>query len=228
MTSEIIIMNKNGVSIAADSVATVNDSKIFNSANKIFNLSKFEPVGIIIYANANLMGIPWEILIKQYRDELADESFEKLSDYGKHFIKFLQNHDLLLNEEYQSFFVKTTLNNHFRVIFDFFRELIYKDNQSENNGKEGIVFPKAEEIPKLFKDFLTDFLENIEKEDDFVYGEEFSDKNFLDTFQDIVKSVRGQILIDFKEISSDLINNISLNLFKKKYLLERKENGKTE
>jgi hypothetical protein len=52
MTAEIAIVNKNAVALAADSAVTLRDpstSKIYNTANKLFMLSKFEPVGIMIY-----------------------------------------------------------------------------------------------------------------------------------------------------------------------------------
>ncbi len=49
MTSEIIIMNKEAIALAADSAVTFSTgkrSKIFTSANKIFALSKYCPDGI--------------------------------------------------------------------------------------------------------------------------------------------------------------------------------------
>ena len=88
MTAVAGILNKQGVAIAADSAVTVNGSnnrKVYNSANKIFTLSKFHPVGIAIYNSAQVMGIPWEILIKEYRKQIKDKSFAKLSDYKDDF-----------------------------------------------------------------------------------------------------------------------------------------------
>jgi hypothetical protein len=57
MTAEIGIMNRVAVALAADSAATItigNITKILNSANKLFSLSKFHPVGIMVYGNAEL------------------------------------------------------------------------------------------------------------------------------------------------------------------------------
>ena len=94
MTAEIAIMNRYAVALAADSAVTVstyNNSKIYNTANKLFTLSKYHPVGIMIYGNGNLLGIPWELIIKEYRNQIKDKSFNKLFEYGKDFIKFLHN-----------------------------------------------------------------------------------------------------------------------------------------
>ena len=57
MTAEVAVINKSAVAIAADSAVTteLTDSsgrqhdKIFNTANKVFALSKYAPVGIMVY-----------------------------------------------------------------------------------------------------------------------------------------------------------------------------------
>ena len=67
MSAGICIMNKNAIAMAADSAVTIGQHvAIHNSANKLFSLSRSEPVGVIVYANASLMQVPIEIVIKQY------------------------------------------------------------------------------------------------------------------------------------------------------------------
>ena len=78
MTAVVGILNKQAVAIAADSAVTISGSngrKIFNQANKVFTLSKFHPVGIMIYNSASFMGTPWETIIKIYRKNLALNRF---------------------------------------------------------------------------------------------------------------------------------------------------------
>lgn len=89
MTAEIVVMNKNGVALAADSAVTVGGRKVYNSANKLFTLSKHHPVGILIYGSATFNDIPWEIIIKEYREQLKENSFDSLEKYEKHFQEFL-------------------------------------------------------------------------------------------------------------------------------------------
>lgn len=92
MTAEIALLNKNGVALAADSAVTVGEGqKIYNTANKLFMLTRFHPVGVMIYGNAELMETPWETIIKAYQREIKDTEFDTLSEYGNHFIKFLQS-----------------------------------------------------------------------------------------------------------------------------------------
>ena len=58
MTAEIVIMNRSAVALAADSAVTVRSEdsrgKVFNTANKVFSLSKYAPVGIMISGSASV------------------------------------------------------------------------------------------------------------------------------------------------------------------------------
>jgi len=104
MTAEIAIINKNAVALAADSAVTLRDpsaSKIYNTANKLFMLSKFEPVGIMVYGAAEFMGVPLETIIKMYRSRLQSQSFAKLNDYAQDFLHFLESNALLFPPDKQ-------------------------------------------------------------------------------------------------------------------------------
>src|SRR6266852_315438 len=104
MTAEIAIINKNVVAVAADSAVTLRDpdtSKIYNTANKLFMLSKFEPVGIMVYGASEFMSVPLETIIKMYRSRLANQSFSKLNDYAQDFLRFLESNTLLFPSEKQ-------------------------------------------------------------------------------------------------------------------------------
>jgi hypothetical protein len=105
MTAEIAILNKNAVALAADSAVTLRDpstSKIYNTANKLFMLSKFEPVGIMIYGSAEFMGVPLETIIKMYRSQLGSRNFPKLTNYAQNFLDFLGSNVLLFPHDKQT------------------------------------------------------------------------------------------------------------------------------
>ena len=93
MTAEIAIMNRAGVALAADSAVSIatssGNTKIYNS-NKLFMLSKYHPVGLMIYGNADLMNVPWETIIKLYRKDLRDKSHKTLREYGESFVDFIK------------------------------------------------------------------------------------------------------------------------------------------
>jgi hypothetical protein len=92
MTAEVAILNSMGVALAADSAVSIGGSgKVYNSANKLFALSKSQPVGIMVYGNARFMSVPWEVVIKHYRSNvLKEKAFNQLQDYAKSFIEFLE------------------------------------------------------------------------------------------------------------------------------------------
>lgn len=94
MTAIVGILNKQAVAVAADSAVTVGGGvKIFNTANKIFNLAKGCPVGIAISGNAALNGcVPWEVVIKMYRKHIGNNKFPLLSDYVKDFFEYVKDY----------------------------------------------------------------------------------------------------------------------------------------
>lgn len=104
MTAVIGILNKQGITMAADSAVTVtggNRKKIYNTANKLFTLSKHHPVGIMIYNNSSFMSTPWEIIIKLYRKNLKEKCFDTVENYKNDFLQFLKANDFYTSEASQ-------------------------------------------------------------------------------------------------------------------------------
>ena len=112
MTAIVAVLNKHAVAIAADSAVTMGDThKVVNSANKIFTLSKYHPVAVMTYNNAAFMGVPWDIIIKEYRKELKANSFDKLEDYTKDFVSFLHKRKFFCDEKTQRDYLKLVLDS---------------------------------------------------------------------------------------------------------------------
>lgn len=91
MTAEVGVLNSVGVALAADSAVSIGReaNKIWTSADKLFHLSRSAPVGIMVFGNANFVGIPWEAVVKDFRCELADSRFDRIEQYADHFFRFL-------------------------------------------------------------------------------------------------------------------------------------------
>jgi hypothetical protein len=97
MTAEICMMNRLAVVLAADSATTVTqwgdagrEDRYFKGANKIFQLSDHHPVGLMIFDAADILRVPWEIVVKSFRNELGKKSFNSLNDYAVEFFSFLE------------------------------------------------------------------------------------------------------------------------------------------
>lgn len=55
----------------------------------------------MVYQNAELMSVPWETIIKRYRKELGDTTFDTLEEYGTNFVAHLNNNAVLFPESVQ-------------------------------------------------------------------------------------------------------------------------------
>jgi hypothetical protein len=93
LTAEVAILNREAVALGADSAVTLtggSGQKIFTSANKIFQLSKIHPVGVMLYDSATIAEVSWETIIKRYRDQLGNKSFATLPEYATDFLTYLE------------------------------------------------------------------------------------------------------------------------------------------
>lgn len=118
MTAIIGVMNKHAVAMAADSAVTLGGGrKVLNSANKLFSLSKHHPVAVAIYGNADLVGTPWEIIIKEYRKNLKDKAFAHVGDYVDDFFDFIRH------KQYYCFDPNEALNYLKQYIIGFCNDL---------------------------------------------------------------------------------------------------------
>lgn len=104
MTAEVAVLNKIGIALAADSMVSVGD-KIYNTTNKLFALSKYQPVGVLIWGATELNLFPLEIIIKEFREFLGKREFSSLKEYGSEFVKFVQRKVPFSSEGINSNFV---------------------------------------------------------------------------------------------------------------------------
>lgn len=92
MTAEIAIINKSAIALAADSKVTLSiegKQKTYDTVNKLFSLSKTEPIGAMIFGNAEFMGFPWETILKEYRRRNPAKKFDTVFDWADDLLSFL-------------------------------------------------------------------------------------------------------------------------------------------
>lgn len=98
VTTEIAILNKGAVALATDSAVTIlgpavggrTMPKIYANANKLFELIKGVPVGVMIYNSAEVADIPWESLIKTFRMSAKATRRDTLEEYAEAFLAYVQ------------------------------------------------------------------------------------------------------------------------------------------
>lgn len=98
MTAEVAVLNKHAIVLAADSAVSMSSGKIYNSASKLFSLSKFHPVGVMFYSMGSIMNLPVETVVKVYREGLGHRCFDTVEGYADDFFRFLQENDGMFTE----------------------------------------------------------------------------------------------------------------------------------
>lgn len=109
MTSEVCMMNRLAVVLAADSATTVSrwvdgnrEERYFKGANKIFQLSNKHPVGVMIFDSADILSVPWETIIKSFRSDVAGKSFNTVEDYARELFSYLNENQRFFPEQKQT------------------------------------------------------------------------------------------------------------------------------
>src|SRR6266436_5779651 len=132
MTAEVAILNRVAVALAADSAVTVQGrggQKVYNTVNKLFGLSKYHPVGVMIFGSADLIGMPWEVIIKTFRKRLATRSHARLEEYADELQKYLTGNPALFPPEAQGAAIRS-------FFLAFFSQLATQARNRARNKKE--------------------------------------------------------------------------------------------
>lgn len=204
MTAIIAILNKSAVALSADSAVTIgtgNSKKVYNYANKVFNLSTGNPIGVMVFNNAEFCGIPWETIIKMYRGHSNNKPLPTVKDYRDDFINFLKQFitqyfeggedDTAVKNITRS--VVTSLNNEFMNVvkrmystddIDKLLSLIQKLSQQEQ--KDLYLGVASNVINSTLKQ-----LENLGYHPDFSEGDI---KDVTDKYGRIIKNGVGELL----------------------------------
>ena len=104
MTSEVVLMNRQAVAMAADSAVTITGErylKTYQSVDKLFPLVEGQPIAVMIYNNAEIMSTPWETVISMYREQANGRPLATVSAYAEDFMEFLSGNPELFPPEHQ-------------------------------------------------------------------------------------------------------------------------------
>lgn len=181
MTAEIAVYNKLAVSLAADSAVTItggNTVKINNGAEKLFALSKHHPVGLMVYGAGSLCGVPWEMIIKEYRRQLGETCYDTVEKYAEMFWEFLCDcHHIIPDDIKRNHLEDILLNNVFQGLMQHIQDFRIKEF-IEKNGRK----PNTPETYLIIEDACKEFVNNFNgssfyegfDEQDIIMAKEFS------------------------------------------------------
>lgn len=157
MTAEVGILTQRGLALAADSAVTFNlpngERNTLNDANKLFTLYDSHYIGIMIYNNANFMGIPWELIINSFKERLGNEVKKTVRDYVECFKKYMASLKI-----YRDVFEKIMVTNYAKILANTLSNINSDDPKEFSDVEEQIGNLEARfESESLVKINLEDF-----------------------------------------------------------------------
>ena len=215
MTAEIAIMNRSAIALAADSAVTVqtpDGPKIYNSANKLFRLSEIQPVGVMLYGSASFFDVPWETIIKEYRNNMGPERHDTLEDYSENFLKFLQSNNGLFPENEQLKVFEKTLNSY----YSFIKESISKDVDRALQNKNSLT---EQDIIKITSKRITTIHTTLIKRSSLPNVPADHGKSILKTYGNLIDKVIDRVFEKLPIYKKDrnLLKNMSGLYFSKDF-----------
>jgi len=214
MTAEIVILNQLGVALAADSAVTIGQSKVYNTANKLFALSKSQPVAIMVYGGASFMGIPWETLVKVFRRKIVkDQALPKVKDYGEAFVEFLRSTPLVGSDHEEKFIRDICVYIHQKII-----EEITKRIASHLRTQPRI---SAKQVKAITRQTVVDAYEEWEKSEWIEGANEKTARSAAKKYRKLIVAIGSAVMEKLPTTKIDqavLIKICSEAIFRKRFL----------
>lgn len=177
------------MALATDSAVTTRNSqgvKVHNSANKLFTLSKYYPVGIMIYSSADFMGYPWETLIKVFRGWLRKQSFPTVDEYAQSFFDFLLSQASVFTSERQTDWFRVQAVRILNVLNDRLAEVV-----RAHIDQHGVI--DDETVQTLFEQALTELEGVLLSKEILPLYAEATDRN---QFETAASEILDQVIAD--------------------------------
>ena len=150
MTTEIAVLNRLGLALAADSAVTISGggtTKVFDSADKLFELSTIHPVGLMLNGNMDCFGVPWEIIIKDFREIHGADSNRPIEQWAKDFIAFVESRPDVGNDHAMNYVRVVTESEISRIKTEVPNRILSVKNSSKQTPQD-IILPLILEIAK--------------------------------------------------------------------------------
>lgn len=196
MTAEVAVLNTSAVALAADSAVSVGPTanKIYTSVDKLFQLVEEVPVGIVVYGSADLLGIPWETIIKTYRHERNGLKCSSLADYRDDFLDFLSSHNKLFPRDTQIHFAKLLVRRYLNSVIERIQKALNQQTDSNSDLTE-------QDRSKFIHEFVRSELEWVT-----------SKKRLLNFDIEFVRAIRSRLVNLIKPIKDKIFAGLQLEL----------------
>jgi hypothetical protein len=144
MTTEIAVSNRLGIALATDSAVTIGRGgavKVFDTADKLFELSSLHPVAVMINGNMECLGVPWEILAKDFRRAEGPKPRASVKEWTQDFLTYVEGH-LLISEEAIARYVERVATKEIEVVQTRVSNLLFNhifETSRRDLAKDGVT-----------------------------------------------------------------------------------------
>lgn len=194
MTAEVAVLNSIGLALAADSAVSIgrDAEKVYASADKLFQLHATASVGVMIFGNANIVGMPWETVIKVFRREIGDQTYATLEEYADRFLDFLRTPSDLFSPTREGRHVQVLAGSLLIHLRGQLKEALDDEAKKSNGLKEA-------DISRICKRVFDKRLETVKKQAQLDgFGE--SDR----------RSLRKKYGAELREIRQEVFGNLPI------------------
>ncbi len=138
--------------MAADSAVTlIGDGTVVvrNERRKLFNLMAGQPVGLMFFGMAEIMGHPWDQLIEHYQKTVKPAPLPHVRDYAAGFVTMLDHLEEFFPQNRQTDEYKRLLASVFRYVLQLAQFL--RQSAKAGNLGDGAILEQA--IAEVWRDY---------------------------------------------------------------------------
>jgi len=124
MTSEVMIMNRQAVVLAADSAVTYGggpDPVVTLEAEKILPIN--DSIAVMVYARGDVLGRSWSHLVHAFAKDVKGVEFETVPDCASAFFRFLDRNRALFPEAEEQEEFEELMRLAFMTVLDYARAM---------------------------------------------------------------------------------------------------------
>ncbi len=203
MTCEVAVLNKRGIGLAANSAVTLGERrKVYYTAEKLFQLVFNAPVAIMTYGNADIMGVPWEIIIHMFKQKIGNKTLPKLQDYAAEFLRFVETSADIFTAPLQKKWFQDVVSDYWKNYLgrqlgetqsedtgnlasaSAFAEVVNRDNKNWN------TYPTIEHLGESYGErVVAEYKEQLDYVEDDLFSSVKSNKIIKRGLRNVVKSM---------------------------------------
>lgn len=174
MTTEIAVINRLGVALAADSAVTIpgyGADKVFHTGDKLFELSERYPVALMVNGSMDFLGVPWELIAKEFRCSMPEGAATiKIADWMERFLAFIATHQAVKADDvrrWQEGLIDEELVALTQTVRERLEEVAAKDGEQNLQSVLRSLYTEAMtiEIDALLKETHLDSLKQMSEDD---------------------------------------------------------------